>query len=188
MIIGLTGQMQSGKDTVGAYLVEHHGFTRLAFADKLKEAVANLLDISIEEVNTYKMQDQVSVSIHTGRADQFYSLKTFTFRGFLQRFGTEMARETFWYDFWLDLVFNGIEENVDYVITDVRFKNEAERIKSHEGFILRLYRTDFYKDPGHLSEQELPYDLIDVTVVNDATIPDLYKAARDALYSLGVFV
>ena len=36
MILGLAGYATSGKDTVGRYLVEEHGFTRLAFADTLK--------------------------------------------------------------------------------------------------------------------------------------------------------
>ena len=37
MIIGLTGYAQSGKDTVAKILVENYGFTRIAFADKIRE-------------------------------------------------------------------------------------------------------------------------------------------------------
>ena len=37
MIIGLTGYAQSGKDTVAKVLVENYGFTRVAFADKIRE-------------------------------------------------------------------------------------------------------------------------------------------------------
>ncbi len=37
MIIGLTGYAQSGKDTVANILVERYGFTRVAFADKIRE-------------------------------------------------------------------------------------------------------------------------------------------------------
>jgi cytidylate kinase len=37
MIIGLTGYAQSGKDTVAKILVENYGYTRVAFADKIRE-------------------------------------------------------------------------------------------------------------------------------------------------------
>ena len=37
MIIGLTGYAQSGKDTLANILVENYGYTRVAFADKIRE-------------------------------------------------------------------------------------------------------------------------------------------------------
>ena len=42
MIIGLTGYARSGKDTVANYLVEHHGYTRVAFADAIRDALYEL--------------------------------------------------------------------------------------------------------------------------------------------------
>lgn len=42
MRLALSGKMVSGKSLVSSYLVEHYGFTRLAFADKIKE-LANML-------------------------------------------------------------------------------------------------------------------------------------------------
>jgi hypothetical protein len=35
-IIGISGKAGSGKDTVAEYLVEHHGFVRMALADEMK--------------------------------------------------------------------------------------------------------------------------------------------------------
>ena len=40
IILGMKGQAGSGKDTVANYLVKKHGFTRIAFADPLKEICA----------------------------------------------------------------------------------------------------------------------------------------------------
>ena len=37
MIIGLTGFARSGKDSVAKVLVDQYGFTRVAFADKIRE-------------------------------------------------------------------------------------------------------------------------------------------------------
>ena len=42
MIIGLSGYAQSGKDTVAKVLIEEYGFTRIAFADKIREFLYDL--------------------------------------------------------------------------------------------------------------------------------------------------
>lgn len=50
-LIGLTGLARSGKDTVGAMLVERYGYTRVAFADGIRDA-ALALDPIVTMVNT----------------------------------------------------------------------------------------------------------------------------------------
>ena len=39
VIIGLSGYAQSGKDTVANILVQHYGYKRVAFADKIRECL-----------------------------------------------------------------------------------------------------------------------------------------------------
>lgn len=41
-LVGLAGPAGVGKDTVAAYLVEHHDFTRFAFADRLRELIQRI--------------------------------------------------------------------------------------------------------------------------------------------------
>lgn len=41
-IIGLSGFAQSGKDTSGRHLIDNHGFTRYAFADRIREIMLDL--------------------------------------------------------------------------------------------------------------------------------------------------
>src|SRR5687768_3384285 len=41
-IIGITGRAGSGKDTVADYLVERHGFVKIAFADPIKQMLRQL--------------------------------------------------------------------------------------------------------------------------------------------------
>ena len=44
MIIGVCGLIGGGKGTVGDILVDNYGFKKLSFADKLKDAVADMFD------------------------------------------------------------------------------------------------------------------------------------------------
>jgi len=42
IVIGIVGKLKSGKTTVADYLVKHKSFTRLAFADPIKQMVSAL--------------------------------------------------------------------------------------------------------------------------------------------------
>ena len=44
MIIGICGLIGCGKGTVGDILVDDYGFTKLSFADKLKDGVATVFN------------------------------------------------------------------------------------------------------------------------------------------------
>ncbi len=47
-LIGLTGPAGSGKDTVADFLVAKHGFTKLAFADKLRAEICDAYDVPVQ--------------------------------------------------------------------------------------------------------------------------------------------
>jgi hypothetical protein len=110
-------------------------------------------------------------------------------REFLQRFGTEAGRETFWDSFWIDLVLpeNQQDLHVQYdgydvvVVTDVRFPNEAERIKQLGGEVWEIIRPGLSAG-AHASEHPLPRDLVDVTIVNNGTILDLQDEVDRVLF------
>ena len=63
------------------------------------------------------------------------------------------------------------------VITDVRFKHEAKKIKDLGGINIRINRN-FDKKDNHISEVELnqiPKDLIDFEIDNNYKLVDLYS-------------
>jgi hypothetical protein len=176
MLIGLSGCKGVGKDTVGRILVQEHGFTRIAFADKLKQAVANLFDISIEQVDEWKNHPgadyNVEVMIHYPPDHEY----AFTWRLFLQRFGTEMGRNTFGRHFWVDQWKRAYDEaEGDIVVTDVRFVNEVMEITIYEADIVEITRPGHEPD-GHESEEPLPSKLIDYTIDNSGSLDDLRTA------------
>lgn len=182
MILGITGFKGVGKDTAADYLVAAHHYNKIAFADKLKEAVAALLNIDIDTINELKevqtswggTKGEVSLRIYE-RDDGEPNEYNFTWREFLQRFGTEMGRNVFGHDFWVKLAFDKMAYTTDdWVISDVRFANEAEAIHRADGKILQIFRPGFESD-GHESEIPMPGDLIDYGLANQGTIGDMHK-------------
>lgn len=173
MIIGLTGYAQSGKDTVAEYLVENHGYKRIAFADDIRELL-------------YRMDPLV---------EGHYHLKTLVdsrgwdetkkipeVRRMLQSLGVG-AREVFGDNFWVAramLKINGFQDNC--VITDVRFRNEAKAIKQYDNAqIWRIKRDGVGAVNSHISELEMDEYKVDQILVNRGTIEDLNNLVESRL-------
>ena len=172
MLIGLNGFKQSGKSTVAAYLTEKYHFEELAFANSLKDSVAALFDITRTDVERYKDMG----------ADVTLAGKIIPFRTFLQRFGTEMARDTWDQDFWVDRILpNTLPQrwHADklVVISDVRFHNELRRIRQFGGYTIRIERSGIDSDK-HGSEIKPNANYIDYTINNDGTLTGLYAQAE----------
>jgi len=143
MIIGICGLIGSGKGTVADFLVEQRGFTKISFADKLKDGVASVFgwDREMLEGNTPESREWRE------KVDPYWSTETgnpVTPRLVLQLFGTDCMRNGFYDGIWVSLVKKKLLDNPTgkFVIPDVRFENEANMIKSIGGEIWRVKRGD----------------------------------------------
>ena len=175
MNIGITGVKGAGKDTAAAFFVDHHSFRRMGYADALKEAMSALFDTPQSWFEKHKSNPDARVQVirrydAEGYKDAVEYASEMTLRTFLQRFGTEMGREVFGPDFWVLQFTQRMESNVNYVIPDVRFNNEAVNCN----YIIEVVRDGFTNDP-HASEQGIREELIDFIVVNNGTIEELHK-------------
>lgn len=179
LIIGISGKKQSGKDTVFEFAKKSIKTTvlKFAFADGVKEECSKATGVSFNAMESRKD----------------------IYRKLYQWWGTEFRRGLFDNNYWIDYLRNKILSNeiinkdesenlgkgVVVFITDVRFKNEADWIKSVGGFLIRIDRKDnkFYKNPdNHQSEIELDeYDKFDWTIVNNHTLEVLEGATKIAL-------
>lgn len=175
MIIGLCGAKQSGKDTVGAYLVKKHGFEKRAFAYTLKKSFAALFGIPVGVLEELKNDPSVRLEFTRHRLKGFnVPESSLTIRELLQRYGTEAHRDVFGEDFWLDQTLPpGKYFSQNIVITDVRFNNEAERVRLMGGFVVNLIRPLSAKDV-HASEEGIEPNIVDYEIENDGTIPSLF--------------
>lgn len=173
MIIGFCGKKGSGKDAAGAYLVEHFGFTRLSFADTLKESAAAIWGFPKEKWDEWKNDPDVVVAVHAPHGERYY----LTARAFLQNYGTEAHREVFWDSIWVDVVRHKLEtaiDGTDWVVTDARFDNEVKLLKEFGGTIAYIDRPGADLEDQHASEQSTPMELVDITIPNNGTLDELY--------------
>jgi hypothetical protein len=192
MLLGLTGLKGSGKDVVGAYLVKEHGFERRSFADKLKESAAALFDVEAWEFDEWKNDPAMVVGIGQPSSEYDNSIDTLpptlSVRNFLQRYGTEAHRDIFGRDFWVDNVLpvGGFYAGRAIVVTDVRFRNEMERIQLVGGHVIYVDRPALDQKDPHSSEQEVGYGAdVGYHLMNDSTIDELYDNIERMLEELG---
>lgn len=192
-LIGLHAQLGSGKDTVYEMInKESYGRSveRIAFADKLKMSAMLALglkpccaDEAIVMANDLKEEE-----IHIGQDDM---VKVITGRQYLQWYGTEAHRQVFGDNFWVDMLLP-LDLNPDImadivVVTDVRFSNEAKRIRTLGGEVWYIDATERLPEREvHASEQMLPNELIDWHVDNNGTLDNLEHEVRMALSYMGV--
>ena len=141
MIIGICGLIGSGKGTVSDYLVDEYGFEKISFADKLKDGVSavfgwdrDMLEGDNSDSRQWREQEDEFWSKETG--------KTITPRLILQLFGTDCMRNGYFDGVWVSLVKQKIinNPNKEFVIPDVRFRNEQNAIRDLGGEIWQVKR------------------------------------------------
>lgn len=177
-LIGLSGKKRSGKDTFAAELVENHGFTRVAFADPLRDVAYELAPYVTP--NCYRLDDLVDAYGWDVAKEMPEA------RRILQDLGQAVRQLD--RDFWLNAakrtVYDLIARGRSVVITDVRYQNEAGWL-STAGWLVRIERPGLESADQHPSETDLDdYDYFGETVVNDGTVDDLRRAAATTVHVL----
>jgi hypothetical protein len=128
-IIAIAGNARCGKDTLGknfSYLLKEYGIksSLYSFADELKRETDDFLKQTLG-ISSYTDDDNEKAII----------------RPFLVFWGTEIRRKLN-PTIWVDKVLERIKEDEVAIITDLRFENELEFVKSHNGSIIYLSRVN----------------------------------------------
>lgn len=145
MIIGLIGFIGSGKDTAAQEFVKL-GCKKDSFAAPLKDMCAAVFGWSRELLEG----DTLESREFRETPDMFWTRKLgidhFTPRLALQLLGTDVLRNQFSQDIWLNSLEYRIRKNTlnreCIVISDARFKNELELIKEMGGKIVWVRRGE----------------------------------------------
>ena len=144
MIIGLVGFIGSGKDTVASRFISY-GCVKDSFAAPLKDACAAIFGWPRELLEG----DTVESREFRETPDMFWTRKlgidNFTPRLSLQLVGTDVLRNHFHQDIWLSSLeyrFRIKNSDQNVVISDARFRNELELIKSLNGIVVWVQRGE----------------------------------------------
>lgn len=178
-VIGVTGRAQHGKDSIVSHLRKYH-YERVAFADALKE-LARWVDPIVE---TYPWPRTLSAVIEEEGAEAAKQLPEV--RRIYQELGTG-AREILGDDVWTRAVHNRIVEAKSdghgLAVSDVRFPNEADLVKFHDGILIRVERPGFDNgvDLEHPSEKYVEYLPADYVIVNDGDLAMLHYKVDNVL-------
>jgi hypothetical protein len=180
MIIGVTGYKGSGKNEIGRIL-EQWGFYQVALADTVK-SMALAINPIVRAFHFPKHPERLATVVSVMGWEK--AKENPEVRGILQRLGTEGGRAVLGPYVWINALEQRLDNlravakeqddwQPDFVVTDVRFPNEALWIQRNlEGQVWRVNRPGCESD-GHASESSV--DLIDPDVVidNDGTLDDL---------------
>lgn len=200
IIIALTGPAGAGKDTVADFLVEHHVYTKLAFADALRNEVGRAFDVSIQLLTQRETKEHPMSALALQRCmDQGFMARVAigkswstprSPRQIMQWWGTEYRRaqdQHYWVDaFMTRLIKEHQQGNYRFVVTDVRRENEAELLRELGASLWQITRPGFEPQPGaHSSETTGAEFAPDHQLVNDRSIAHLHKQAYALLTKVG---
>lgn len=217
MIIGLSGYIGSGKDTVAQMIIDsmgsyearddmgagsvwrwHNGpWVNKKFAAKLKQVASLLTGIPIENFENQEFKKTYLPSKWSW-IERHYSADgvdvvelehRMTVREFLQKLGTEAMRENLHENVWVNALFADYGKRDNWIVSDVRFPNEAQAVKNFGGVLIRIERNlpDIpYKrlEQLHPSETSLDEWEFDYRIFNNGTLEDLRKVVESLLLKM----
>ena len=138
-------------------------------------------------------------TLGTFKTEYVVGYKQMTVRQFLQELGTNACRNVIHSNFWVNSLMSeyvithgnrstgGQQVNhvsfgyPDWIISDVRFPNEAQAIKDKGGVVIRVERpTDAStQEHRHISETSLDNWDFDYKIIKDGSLEDLVKKVGD---------
>ena len=169
-----------GKSTVADLICQQHDAQVIPFAYPLKRMIeVMLLDAGYlhKEVTHFLFSAQ-------GKEERLKRLPGApTPRRLLQTLGTEWGRFCVHTDLWVELWRARVAASTHaYVIVDdVRFRNEAEIVRSIGGKLWCVRNSRVITSSEHTSEGQLGNEPFDVILQNDGTLEQLHIIVNEAL-------
>lgn len=173
------------------WLEERSGWEVKKWAGKLKTIASILTGIPVEKFEDQEFKksllgpewgtvtDIPLNSIPVFADIQFNALMSV--RELLQKIGTDALRDRLHQDVWVNALMVDYNTDLNWIITDTRFPNEAEAIKKAGGIIIRIERPGVKPVNPHPSETSLENWKFDHVINNDGSLTDLTKKIKKVL-------
>lgn len=178
-VVGFAGKAGAGKDT-SAQALYPLGYEKIAMAAALKAMIRRLLDFQGIDPQTVERMMEGDLK---EEPNEFLGGKSP--RIAMQTLGTEWGRELISPTLWVDAVRRKIENsppNARWLITDVRFVNEAIMIRELGGTLIWIERgVTTTTQTAHASETESAQFRCDHVIHNGGDIDMLHHRVREAL-------
>jgi len=185
--------------------LEHHGYVAQKsryeikkFAGKLKQIASLLTGIPVKkfEDQEFKKED-LSVEWSYPYPGEYHDdgepvMVRMSVRQLLQKLGTDAMREGLHENVWVnalmaDYRFPKLSQHnpSHWIVTDVRFPNEAAAIIEQSGLLLRIERPGRKRD-DHPSETALDDYPFEYDIVNDGDLHDLIRKVKKLMIDLNI--
>jgi len=171
MLIGIYSPVAgSGKSTAADYLITNHNFTRLSFAEPIKEMVRILLENF--GYSPHSAHHMLYTCKHAPIPEIDYRVDA---RHLLRTLGTEWGRQCVHPEIWLRcwtaryrrLIADGYE---NIVVDDMRFLNEAALLYGSSAELWAITRPGVEGSTEHASEGGLDFMLPPNDSTNDSSM------------------
>lgn len=159
-----------------------------SFAYKLKQVVCILTGCTMEQLEKEEFKSSTLPYTWTKSKGEIV-----TYRELLQYLGTEVFRTNIHENIWVDLLLSEYSTNVmnrepkNWLVTDVRFKNEADAISMILGTLIRVDNPTIVREDTHKSETDLDdYVSLQHYIDNSGNLKDLVIRVREIMRMEGV--
>lgn len=181
----------------------HKSWKIVAFADVMKQMLADLLNVPIDKFNDRYFKENTRINLETlecvtstSKITKLLSDARFnklakelnpdikyyhlTVRQLMQFFATNVMRTFFGENIWVTSTLRNASDKT--IISDCRFINEANAIKTKGGKIIYI-GTPNTKFGQHQSEKEMEQmlndNIYDVVIDNSGSLKDLFNKIKD---------
>ena len=185
MIIGLSGYAKSGKDTVAEIIreIQSEKWEIKKFSGKLKQIASILLGMPEHLFENQDFKSEMLGEEWWKNYGDFYHQTTV--RDFLQLLGTDAIRNGLHSNAWVNALMADYKpakmdqyNPSNWIVTDVRFPNEAEAIKDRGGIIIRIDRPGVEPVNAHPSEIALDNWDFDYKIANVSDLVSLKQSVE----------
>lgn len=200
MIIAISGKIGSGKNTVANLVAKYLTNTSKTivhkyFAFKLKKIVEIITGIEMKQSFWNNYFSNGITDFSSEAKNIFIAEFNMTIGQMLQKIGTDVFRDHFDREIWIKALFADYDQfehsNSIWIITDVRFLNEVQKIKELDGILIKVNRfekniDEFSKrDKQHASEIELDdCQDFDFVIDNNSTLEDLEENVKQIITNI----